>query len=703
LPQQYSQIRTILSKKSDRTQPRKIIILSGDENWQKSSLKEILNGYESDALWICGENEAKELNNIDTISIKKYHSWLGKEKKVVIFDANKDIYPDCFAAISGIVVGGGFFFMLLDTKEKWDSIYSSAFGQRFINSIATTPEIITICQNNEFDEIFIPESTQQTPQYIPPPFLTVDQRNTVESIEKLVLSDNNAPIVLISDRGRGKSAALGFVAAKLLNHGVKRIALTAPRRGATDIVFKHCAEQLNALENTPGMIEVSDSSIQFYAPDYLLDNDLDIDVLLVDEAAAIPVPILAKFLDKFSQCVFATTVHGYEGTGRGFAVRFNKILNEKYPDWTQLQMVSPIRWPINDPLENWVFNLLCLDAEVVDVKEITYDNNRDLKHQLLDKELLVNDSKLLREIFALLVLAHYKTRPQDLKDMLDNDEISIYVTLVDNHIIAVALVIREGGFSESLSTSVYRGERRPQGNLLAQTLTYHCGIESAATHQYARIMRIAVHPDLQNKGIGTELLNFIVNNCKLAEIDAVGTSFGMNKGLLNFWKKSKFDVVRIGFTREQTSGEHAAIMLLPLTEQGDEVGSEAVTRFNRQLPFWFDDILRDIPSEIKGSFETEAVQVLELNQFDKDDLQSFSQYSRNYELCIAALNKLVTMNLDKIEKNVIPDNFRQVLKNKIIKKMHWKEIGILMELSGKNETRNLFYRAICYLLDGCSE
>ena len=697
MPQQYSQIRKKLSKKSDRTESRKVIILSGDEIWQKRSLKKILSGYESDALWVGGENEAVDFDNIDTISIKKYHSWLGKEKKVVIFDANKDIYPDCFAAISGIVVGGGLFFMLLDSKENWERIYFSTFGQRFINSIATTPEIIKIYQSSEFDDITIPESTQQIPQNISHPYLTEDQKNAVVSIEKQVLSDNNAPIVLISDRGRGKSAALGFVAAELLNHGDKRIAITAPRRGATDIVFKHCAEQLNELENTQGIIKVGDRSIQFYAPDYLLGNDLYIDVLLVDEAAAIPVPILTKFLDKFPQCVFATTVHGYEGTGRGFAVRFNNTLNEKYPDWIQLQMVSPIRWPINDPLENWVFNLLCLDAEVVDVKEINYQTNDGLKHRLLDKESLINDSKLLREIFALLVLAHYKTRPQDLKDMLDNDEISIYVTLIEHHIIAVALVIKEGGFSESLSTSVYRGERRPQGHLLAQTLTYHCGIELAATHHYARVMRIAVHPEFQNKGIGSELLRFIVNNSKLAGLDAIGTSFGMTSRLLNFWRRLEFNVVRIGFNREQTSGEYAAIMMLPLSLLGSNVNEEAQIRLNFKIYYWFDDVLKNLSTELKNNFSYTENKEPDLSLLESKDLQSFLKYSRNYELCISALNKFVMIHLKEIEDNSFPENFRTILKSKIIDKQSWKDISKKMKLSGQAEARTNFYSAICFL------
>ena len=697
MPQQYSQIRKLLSQENDRNLHRRIFILSGEQSWQKSSLKEILSGYEADSLWVSREEESIALDNIETISIKKYHSWLGKEKKVVIFDANKDIYPDCFAAISGIVVGGGLFFMLLDKKENWDSIYFSAFGQRFINSIATTPEITIINQSSEFDDIIAPESKQQIPQNISSPFLTEDQKNAVESIEQQVLSENNSPIVLISDRGRGKSAALGFVAAKILSSGERKIAITAPRRGATDIVFKHCAEQLNELEDTQGMIKVGGSSIQFYAPDYLLDNDLDIDVLLVDEAAAIPVPILTELLDKFPQCVFATTVHGYEGTGRGFAVRFNKVLNEKYSDWTQLQMDSPIRWPINDPLENWVFDLLCLDAEIVDVKEIAYENNQGLEHQLLDKKLLINDSKLLKEIFALLVLAHYKTRPQDLKDMLDNDEISIYLTLIKQHVIAVALVIREGGFSESLSSSVYRGERRPQGHLLAQALTYHCGIESAATHHYARVMRIAVHPDLQNKGIGSDLLNYIISDSKLAGLDGIGTSFGMTSRLLNFWRKLKFNVVRIGFSREQTSGEYAAIMMHPLSLFGDDINNEAKVRFNYQISYWFNDVLKNVSTELKNNFSYSESKDSEISLLENKDLQSFLKYSRNYELCISALNKFVKNHLKETEKDGFPENFRTVLEYKAVQRNSWKDISIKMKLSGQAEARKCFYSAICFL------
>lgn len=689
----------MLTRESSVSLHRQVFILAGDEAWQQETLQKILLGFESQSLMVT--DQAKGIYPF--IATKKAHSWLGNEKKVVVFDANKDLDPDSFAAISGIVIGGGLFFLLMPVVDKWNTIYASPFGQRLIKSINTTHELILIKESDEIFNVSPNEPEIDSSQNFVSPFLTSDQQSAVEAIETEVKNDTNTPVVLISNRGRGKSAALGLVAARLLKSGIRNIAITAPRLRATDVLFKHIAESLPDSTVDRGCVKLGDSVIQFYSPDELIKGDIDAEVLLVDEAAAIPVPLLTGFLEHYKQCVFATTVHGYEGTGRGFALRFNKILNEHYPDWLNLQMKTPIRWAENDPLENWMFSLLSLGSDVVDISSLAKIDVSQLEQHLLNKELLLENEALLNEIFALLVLAHYRTRPSDLKSLMDDNDISVYVTLYNTHIIAVALVIREGGFSTPLSTDVYRGIRRPQGHLLAQALTYHCGVEHAATLDYARVMRIAVHPELQHQGIGSASLDFIVATEKQHGRDAIGTSFGMNTVLLNFWRKSKFDVVRIGFTREQTSGEHAAIMLLPLTEQGEEVSKEAHARFNGQIAFWFDDILKDIPSGIKKRFNSNVSESLELNIYDKQDIESFVKYSRNYELCIAALNKLVVMNESYIQQEIFPDDFRKVLINKITRKVSWKEIGINMNLTGKNEARKLFHNAICCLLNSIIE
>ena len=691
----FSQIRNILSQKPDATHQRGIFIFAGKHDWQKENIEKIVNGYQENSLWV-GKESAPGL--IPFISAKQAHSWLGREKQVVIFDATESFDVDAFAAISGIVVGGGLFILLMPARDKWGEVYTSYFGQRLLKSIDSNSDINIISQNSAHNDYRLHNELNRPVQNYDSPFLSIDQQCAVEKIEEQVSNNSNTPVVIISDRGRGKSAALGLAAARLLQNGIKTIAITAPRLRATDIIFKHAAMLLRGAEVTRGCVKYNQGVIRFYSPDQLVQENIKADVLLVDEAAAIPVPLLTSFLLHFPQCVFATTVHGYEGTGRGFALRFNKILTQQYPQWIRLQMQTPVRWNENDALERWMFDLLCLDAELADSSAFSLADKNRLEYRELSQAELANNEPLLREIFSLLVLAHYRTRPGDLKKLLDDTSLTIYIALNNQHVIAVAMVIREGLFSDALSSAVYRGERRPQGHLLAQALTYHCGVEHAATLEYARVMRIAVHPEFQHRGIGSELLQFIITCEQQNGRDAVGTSFGMNIPLLNFWKGLKFDVVRIGFTREQTSGEHAAIMLLPFTPRGRNIHHEARLRFCQQLSFWLNDVLRDLTDEIKQSLCCNDNASFELSAYEKKDLQSFVNRSRNYELCISALNKLVQQTQQYINQGDFPEQFRLLIEAKVMQQKSWDELVRVFDFEGKDDARRHFYQAIVFLL-----
>ncbi|MCW8899360.1 MAG: GNAT family N-acetyltransferase [Gammaproteobacteria bacterium] len=689
----FSQIRKLLSQKSDASRHRSVLIFAGDSGWQVACMEEILSGHEASSLWV-GE-QAPEI--FPSISVKKAHSWLGREKQVVVFDANTHFNTDAFAAVTGIVVGGGLFILLMPATERWDNIYLSYFGQRLVQSINSTAELFVVRQTDKQINFSPAEGKKTSPHSCVKPFFTFEQQHVVEVIEAEVRNKSFNPVVINSDRGRGKSAALGIAAARLVNSGTNHIAITAPRFRSAEIIFKHIELLLPGAEIAQGKVIYKNRIIQFYSPDQLISADIKVDIVFTDEAAAIPVPVLTTILNKYQYCVFASTVHGYEGTGRGFALRFNTVLTEKAPGWKKCRMQTPVRWAENDPLEKWMFSLLCLDAEIVSPYSIGIIEDNKLEILCLSQFQIAQDETLLKEVFALLVLAHYRTQPSDLQRMLDDEQISLYIVKYNQHVLSVALVSHEGGFSDSLSTQVYRGERRPHGHLLAQALTYHCGVEHAATLNYARIMRIAVHPEYQQQGIGTKLINFVINNEKVNGCDAIGTSFGMNESLLHFWKKSHFNVVRIGFKREQTSGEHAAIMILPLSPQGENVKQEACSRFAGQLSYWFDDVLKDIPTAIKNKFIIDNSVSHILTQLDKEDLYSFIHYSRNYELCISALNKFVMSKQDEIMLDSFPDNFRKVLNLKVINKADWKDIGKEIALIGQDEARKLFQKAIIYL------
>ena len=117
-----------------------------------------------------------------------------------------------------------------------------------------------------------------------------------------------------------------MAASQLIGQG-KQVLLTAPSRATVESVFKHA-------KNPPA----------FFAPDDLLQTLPEGDVLLVDEAAAIPVPLLLQMLEHYPRCVFSTTLHGYEGSGRGFALRFQKQLDVRAPGWHAIRLHQPIRW-----------------------------------------------------------------------------------------------------------------------------------------------------------------------------------------------------------------------------------------------------------------------------------------------------------------------------------------------------------------------
>ena len=72
------------------------------------------------------------------------------------------------------------------------------------------------------------------------------------------------------------------------------------------------------------------------------------DLVVVDEAASLPVFMLTRILDKGVPIVFSTTLHGYEGAGMGFSIMFRKELKRRYQDWLEIELAQPVRWSSAD-------------------------------------------------------------------------------------------------------------------------------------------------------------------------------------------------------------------------------------------------------------------------------------------------------------------------------------------------------------------
>lgn len=97
------------------------------------------------------------------------------------------------------------------------------------------------------------------------------------------------------------------------------IVVTAPTLAAVEPLFVHAQRTLPQAHRQRGEVQTAQSSLRFMAPDELLRTQPESDLLLVDEVAALPLPFLKRWVERYHRAVFSSTIHGYEGCGRGFS------------------------------------------------------------------------------------------------------------------------------------------------------------------------------------------------------------------------------------------------------------------------------------------------------------------------------------------------------------------------------------------------
>ena len=575
---------------------RRLLVLAGTQDWAWAQARH-LSLVERETLWLGdAPPQAAESQSIGcpltATPINKFKTVLGKEYQVVVFNAFSGLHPDALGAVAGTVRAGGVLILLCPTLADWpasgdadlvryvaepeqaQSLYSR-FLARFIRLLEQDSHWQYWPQGAAFPRLSPPADLSPQASSSPassspatnaapwPPqpdhsgCLNGQQRHALAVL--LCSARRRISVILTADRGRGKSSLLGLAADRLISRGL-RIMVTAPSPSAVSQVLAHCAQPLD-----------------FMAPDALLAARPQIDMLLIDEAAAIPVPLLLDLARHYC-CVFASTEHGYEGTGLGFQLKFQPQLLLRQPRSRKLHLHIPARWSASDPLEPLVFRLLALNAQA-----ITPLGSGALRLCWVTQDQLLADETLLGQLFGLLTLAHYQTSPSDLRQLLDAPELHLAVMFRQATPVAVALLITEGQsqrypLSAELSVEIWRGQRRPRGHLLPQSLAFHGGLREACQFRYHRVMRIVVHPAAQNLGLGSQLLSWIQQQSQPAvpsreqtpavetpilNGDFIGTSFGASPQLVSFWQANGFRAVRLGQSKDAVSGLQAVMMLWP--------------------------------------------------------------------------------------------------------------------------------------------
>jgi|TARA_B100000683_G_scaffold229159_1_gene229483 N-acetyltransferase 10 len=365
-------------------------------------------------------------------------------------------------------------------------------------------------------------------------------------------------VALTAARGRGKSAAMGIAVAGAVEMGYANIFVTSPSpenlktffdfilKGFDSLGYKEHLDYDLVESTNPAfgkcLVRINVTrrhrqTIQYILPQHA-ERATQAELLVIDEAAAIPLPTVKSLLGPY--LVFlCSTINGYEGTGRALSIKLISNLRREAATTQQtnkdgklatggsrllreVALAEPVRYSPGDRIEKWLNDLLCLDAADALTPLITalpppsacelYEVSRDTLFSAHSAS-----EQFLKKMMALYVSSHYRNTPNDLQLMSDAPAHRLFVLLapVDEtqnvlpEILCVIQVALEGAISQKSARATLAAGLSPQGDLIPWTMASQFQDEGFPSFTGVRIVRIAVHPDLPRQGYGSRAIQLI--------------------------------------------------------------------------------------------------------------------------------------------------------------------------------------------------
>ncbi|MHA2271762.1 MAG: GNAT family N-acetyltransferase [Candidatus Hodarchaeales archaeon] len=575
---------------------------------------------------------------------------LGRTVDFAILDLGRRFYPNDLGIVIETVRGGGFILLRLPLEDQWPTVQTyrptnfefsplkSEKRPRFLSWLMDTLRACNHCEFvdlQEVDQISPLSISQESPfQHVRSPHdSSIRLELLPNQLLEIVKSGNQAEVLMAADevvqyqesskrrilailanRGRGKSAALGMIAAGYLHWASQIlketicITISAPLLENVQEALKFAIRSLSVLgyEVKPDRdhrenilkLDIPEGTIEFLPPS-LYDANAN-HLLLIDEAGGIPPALLKSMMRKSPLTILSSTVHGYEGVGRVFNRKvLSRIHRQPYYAVREITMDTPIRFPKGDPVEKWLFRALLLDAEPPKTpQKVTTRKNTDLSFVRLEKDQLfsINSEKMLRAIFGLYLYSHYRNQPNDLSLAADAPNYDVYMVLCpiksQKAPLVAILGCWEGNLDEKTVTYL---DRHPdtQGNIIPLTfLRYHD--KNLAKLNGLRIVRIATHPDHQSEGLGGYALENLTKSITELGADWIGSSFGATPQLVRFWAAYGFQPIHIRPTPSPTTGEHSIVVIKGTSPKGQQ----AVERANADFLIRFSELLQSLYHEL---------------------------------------------------------------------------------------------------------
>ena len=519
---------------------------------------------------------------------------------------------------------------------------------------------------------------------------TVDQANAlITFVDAIAEKTLQSTVTLTAARGRGKSAALGVAVAAAVAHGYSNIFITSPSPENLKTLFEFIFKGFDALnymdhvdytilqstnvDFNKAIVRVNIHRQHRQTIQYIQPQDAhalgQAELLVIDEAAAIPLPLVRKLMGPY--LVFmASTINGYEGTGRSLSLKLIQQLRDQSrggqgSDTTanrhsdkpttdgnsvtrtlrEVTLTTPIRYAPNDSVEKWLNRLLCLDAtssRSSNLKSLGCPHPSQCQLLHVNRDTLFSFhpvyEKFLQSMLALYVASHYKNSPNDLQLMSDAPAHQLFVLVppVDKDAnrlpepLCVVQVALEGRISkEYVLSSLSRGQRAG-GDLIPWLVSQQFQDENFAGLSGARIVRIATNPEYMSMGYGSRALELLLDFyagkfTSLSESDTAHPLEEDEKGLMRMTDE---ELENVDLTTEEVKIRNINAMpplFARLTERKppelDYVGvsyglTQQLHRFWKRKGF-VPIYLRQTPNELTG--EHTCVMLRTINDINTDD------------------------------------------------------------------------------------
>ncbi|XP_054728093.1 RNA cytidine acetyltransferase [Anastrepha obliqua] len=642
-----------------------------------------------------------------------------------------------------------------------DDLTVLPLSSKTINVDAVNPAEIDKSENNEMLQD-LRESLRDTPPAGPlvAQCRTYDQARAVaQFIEALAEKQLKPPTTLTAARGRGKSAAMGLSIAAAIAFGYVNVYVTSPHPENLITLFEFVLKGFDALDyqehsdytiirsTNPDYkkaiirININRSNrqtIQYIAPtDTHLLNAADL--LVIDEAAAIPLPLVKKMMGPYL-IFMASTINGYEGTGRSLSLKLMTQLQKDNNAPPPIKLEESIRYSEGDDIEAWLINLLCLDTTTVPNISSGCPTPEACDLYYIDRDALFSYHKaaesFLHRLVSIYVASHYKNSPNDLQMMSDAPAHHLFCLLGPiqrkdqlPEILVVVQVALEGEISsQTISDSLGRG-KKASGDLIPWNVAEQFGDREFPKLSGVRVVRIATHPNYQRMGYGKRAIKLLrdyyqgkftdisenpqggenangieevdedqlgilkeqirprrsiptllkrLNERVPEHIDYLGTSYGLTQELLKFWKSLGFVPVYISQKSNDITGEHSCIMLHTL----DKSGASPEKKCAEWLSLYFNDFRRRIIKLLSKTFRefsaTLALSIID-NKWATFEQKALDKHTLDVYFLPHDIERLEAYSRNQIEYRLILDLVTDISYIYFQGKMHELQIDTLQK------------------------